>query len=511
MTRQAQVGAFALIALLLLFGVFYEITNFSTRFSGYRLGVHFQSAAGLQSGALVYFSGVTIGSVDSITLLPDNTVDVILGVSRDVAIPSASRFLIQAPLTGSPNVVIVPPRVPPGGAPASSQPTLARRVLPVAEQPQGTNATTVADLLQEGQGDVRRLDRMLDQMERSEPELLSTLQTTLNNANRLTMTANNAIGSISAQMKGSLAQAGANIVEITNTLDNETKLNSGRINDMLAQFDETSRSMNASMKALKQLATDPDLKGNVIETTRNIAQTTRTIAELAADLRTVTSDPQTQAQLRNTIANLDATMQRANSLLGQLGGKSSVYGVDEGATPYPIPSPGGTPYPVSAPNPPPRLLHLNERLRGIAANLFALQLRIDELGPQKVCCPSPLFSADRGPQTDLNAILLPHASTSVMLGANDIGYGTTANFLLLKNLRNGVRVGGGVLYSRLGILGRFNSHLFGIETRAYDLRRPTVDLYGDVKLMHDVRLFVGERAINHAERRPVYGIQAQIP
>ena len=64
MSRQAQVGAFALLALLLLFAVFYVITDFGTRHTGYRAGIHFVSAAGLHSGALVYFSGVTVGTVE---------------------------------------------------------------------------------------------------------------------------------------------------------------------------------------------------------------------------------------------------------------------------------------------------------------------------------------------------------------------------------------------------------------------------------------------------------------
>ena len=133
MTRQAQVGAFAIVALLLLFGIFYVITDFGTRHTGYRIGVHFQSAAGVTPGALVYFSGVDVGSVDSIELLPDNTVDVILAINRDIDVPAASRFLIQAPLTGSPAVVIVPPRAKP------PVPLLPRQVLPIAEQPQGSN------------------------------------------------------------------------------------------------------------------------------------------------------------------------------------------------------------------------------------------------------------------------------------------------------------------------------------------------------------------------------------
>jgi ABC-type transporter Mla subunit MlaD len=115
MTRQAQVGAFAIVALLLLFGIFYVISNFGTRHTGYRIGVHFQNAGGVTSGALVYFSGVEVGSVDSIVLLPDNTVDVILAVNRDIDIPAASQFVIAAPLTGTPAIAVLPPRGKLGG------------------------------------------------------------------------------------------------------------------------------------------------------------------------------------------------------------------------------------------------------------------------------------------------------------------------------------------------------------------------------------------------------------
>ncbi|HEY4432925.1 MAG TPA: MlaD family protein, partial [Candidatus Cybelea sp.] len=124
MTKQAQVGAFTLVAVLLLFGVFYLITDFGTRHTGYRIGVHFQSAAGLTTGAQVYFSGVDAGSVDQVQLLPDNTVDVILAMKNDIDVPAASKFLIQAPLTGNPALVIIPPRQAPPIA------LLPREVLP---------------------------------------------------------------------------------------------------------------------------------------------------------------------------------------------------------------------------------------------------------------------------------------------------------------------------------------------------------------------------------------------
>ncbi len=78
-----------------------------------------------------------------------------------------------------------------------------------------------------------------------------------------------------------------------------------------------------------------------MQATQGLAQTATTFASIAGDLRTVTSNPQTQAQLRDTVANFDAASQKANSLLAQFGGRSSVYGVDKGATP--APAPGGHP------------------------------------------------------------------------------------------------------------------------------------------------------------------------
>ena len=525
MSRQAQVGAFALLALLLLFGVFYVITDFGTRHTGYRVGIHFVSAAGLHSGALVYFSGVTVGTVDTITLLPDNTVDVILAINRDVDIPLASRFLIQAPLTGDPNLIIVPPRPVPGAPPL---PMIAREVLPIEEQPQGTNTATIADLLEQGQGEVVKLDAMLSQLEKREPKLLDTLQSTLTNANELTLSMKNSIGSLTSQLQSSLAQASSNLVALTGTLNDTTQLNSKKISDIVANFDQTSKALNASMASLESIATDKELHGNVLAATKNIADTTANIAGITHDLRNVTSDPQTQAQLKNTIANLDATMQRANSLLGELGATSNVYGIDANATPYPVPSAsvapgaGTTPLPslsqIEASSPAPahhaptaESLHLQHRLADIASNLISIQLRMSQLNAQTVCCPNPLYSADRGPQSDLNAVILPNNGTSLLVGANDIGYNTTTNVALIQKLSPTLRVGGGVLYSQLGFLGAYSDGVFGFDTKIYNPQRPEIDVYGNFHIAKHWELFIGERALNHAERRFTYGFQTKIP
>ena len=126
-------------------------------------------------------------------------------------------------------------------------------------------------------------------------------------------------------------------------------------------MDHTSRSFAVTVDALRDVATNPQVKNNLLDTTRSFAVTAKTFAELANDLRQVTGNPQTQSQLRDTVAQLDAASQKANSILAQFGGKSSVYGVDAGATPYP----GGSPS-ASAPSTAPERATRSQTMRAPA-------------------------------------------------------------------------------------------------------------------------------------------------
>ncbi len=78
-------------------------------------------------------------------------------------------------------------------------------------------------------------------------------------------------------------------------------------------------------------------------------------------------------------------MQKANSLLGELGGKSSVYGIDAGATPPPATVPNSTPYPGALPAPgatpastgisPQLRSRLQSKLGTLVRNLVEVQVR----------------------------------------------------------------------------------------------------------------------------------------
>ncbi len=515
MSRQGQLGLFAVVALVLLFGIFYVITDFGTRHSGYRIGVHFASAAGLPTGAQVFFSGVTVGTVDQVQLLADNSVDVILAIQNNINIPKDSKFLIQAPLTGTPNLIIVPPvpRPLPAGYTATPLPdyaVLPKRVLPIAQQPVGIASPTIADLLQQGQGQIRRLDSMLATLEQREPKLLNTLQTALANVDEMTTELKGTVADLSGTLNTTMQQAGTHIVDMTATLDTTLGRNQYKIDSMLTSLDRTALALNKSMDSLQSLATDPRLKGNLVATTSNIRDLTANIAGLTGDLRQVTG-PQTQAQLRDTVANLDAATQKADSLLGTLGGRSHVYGVDAGATPYPIgsstanlPPPGTqTPAPAAA-----ATGGIGSRLSAALSNLAQVQLRLSYLDAQSVSGPSPLLSGDRGPQADINALFVPRGNISAMLGANDIGGKTTWNAMGLKNAGD-FHVGAGILYSQIGALASYDAGRFGAETRVYDLRRPTFDIYGNLNLFKWAKLFLGQRDLTRSDRRTVFGLQLQ--
>src|SRR5471032_2411041 len=351
MNRQAIVGVFTILALIGLFAIFAVLANVGTG-NRYHLAVHFASASGIHKGALVYESGVNVGIVDSLKLLPADgyTVDVIMALNNNVDIPKDARFIIQAPLTGDATLEIVP-RPPAPGPKGVSAPTAAPAAVAiwphevnevVDQQPQGTNPATLADLLDQGQGEIKRLDILLADLERRAPALLATVSSALKNANEIAVTSNQEVQQLSKRMNSladtmqvAITAGSANVVDLTKHMDYLAHTDGAKADQLLSMLKTTSLALNDTVDSVRVLAKNPQMRQNLLDTTKNIAQTTQTIASLTGDLRNVTGSPQTQAQLRDTVANVDAAAQKTNSLLGTFGGKSSVYGVDRGATPAP--------------------------------------------------------------------------------------------------------------------------------------------------------------------------------
>lgn len=551
MSKQAQVGLFTLLGAVAVFAVFFVLADIGTRTEGYKIGVHFRAASGLRNAAIVFLSGVPIGAVDKISLEPDYSTEVILAIKPGYEIPQNSRFLIQAPITGEPTILIEPP-----ADVTKDVATLPHEILPIDQQPRGANPVSFADLLEQGQGEVRRLDDLLAQFQKAEPLLLSELQATLHNTDTLTTNANTSLTSITGKvetltnsLQKNLTVASNNVVDLTGSLNSVVQRDSPKIDGLFAQLAHTSKSFGETVDSLHDVATNPKVKQNLIDTTRDFAATAKAFSELTNDLRNVTGNPQTQAELRDTVAQLDATSQKVDSLVGQLGGVSKVYGVDPNASPAPaatsippgfvptsqpvLPSaplpPGSSPLPGALATPPSgtpggspphiatgsngaALANLRARLNSFTKDLVQLQVRVGQLSPARpgslVTNTSPLLTKDRGPETDFNVFLLPKAHTGLEAGVNDVGSSgtSTANFMLL-NRGNGFTYGGGLEYSRLGLTTSVDHGPVGLEARVYDLRHPTLDSYLNLFAFPKFQIFGGERDITHVDRRTVFGLQ----
>jgi ABC-type transporter Mla subunit MlaD len=525
MSKQAIVGAFTILGVVLLFLVYFFLSNFSTRVAGYQVGVHFQSAAGLTRGAIVYESGVQVGTISEIRMLDDFTVDVILQVANWVDIPRESRFVISAPLTGSATLTIVPPR-----QRRERLALLPRYVLPIDEQPRGTNPISVQDLLEAGRGQLIKLDKLMTDLTNREPVLMDQLQTAITNVNHLTTNANSMMTQFSSRgleltstLQRSLDRASSSIVDLTGQLDETVRRNGGRIDTLLVSLNRTASSLSVASDQLRAMATDPQLRNQLQDTVAHIQVATANMAALSADLKKASEDTTTQGQLRDTLAHIDAASQRASSLLGALGGTSSVYGVDVGATPPPAQTsapPGKIVPPTPVPGVPNPIEEkkekgqirlspaMRDRIAAVAKNLVEVQIRLSELSSKAAGTPdNALLTTDRGPQSDFNVVLLPHGDSQLFAGVNDLSANQTWNFAMRQRLAPGVLVGGGILYSRLGALGLITNKVFGFEGLAYDPRYGYLDTYLRMHATPNIDLFVGERDWLHNDRRTTYGLQ----
>lgn len=291
-------------------------------------------------------------------------------------------------------------------------------------------------------------------------------------------------------------------------------------------MNRTADSLAVASNQLRSLATDPALRSQLQDTVQHIAVATANMAALSVDLRNTAENSMTQGQLRDTLAHIDAASQRASSLLGALGGTSSVYGVDQGATPPPAttPSPGGGRIVPASPAPgvPTPIQEeqkekkgeirlspaMRNRIGQVAKDLVEVQIRLSELSSKAASVPnSALLNQDRGPQSDFNLVVLPHGDSQLYAGVNDVSANQTWNFAFRQRVAPELLVGGGILYSRLGVMGLISNRVFGFEGLAYDPRYGYLDTYLRMHATRNLDLFVGERDVLHPERRTTYGMQ----
>lgn len=497
MSTQARVGVFTLLTVIGVFAAYYFITNFALHHAGYQIGIRFHDVGGLQEGSTVLISGVQVGEVTTVTLLPDQTVEVVCTIDPGTPVYRDSVFVVAVTITGSTTLTIEPP------VHRTLAMVLPQQPLPVDQQPWGTLPPTLTDLLSAGQEQLKNFSKTMAVVNRELPRLAEKFNTVAGHTDALITHADSELSGLTGEMQTTVAELdgvidvnGRNLSELTGNLNMLVVHNHQRLDALIGDLAKTADNLNKTMAGIASIAQDPVLHDSLVGTARNVQDATAKLKAIATDLENVTGDPKTQAELKQTIANLQGASAKANALLGTF---STAEG-NEGEVPGPSPGASGVPVPPApagsgAPRAPRR------PSSGIFSQPFvAAQVR------------ETWTDRGGGPASDLNLVLLPGASTHLTVGANDLGYSTTYNFLVDKNSTN-VQLGAGVLYSKLGVAALFRPFggPVGVDARLYDPKHPTFDLYGDLRLSQRLELFYGQRNLwnNGSAGVPAFGIQVR--
>jgi len=200
MTTQARVGIFTLLALGGIFFAYYFVTNFALRHSGYDLGVHFHDVGGLQEGSSVLLSGVQIGEVTSVRLLPDQTVDVISTINPGNQVYRNSVFVVAITITGATTLTIQPP------VHKDVAMILPEHPLPIDEQPWGTLPPTLTDLVSAGQEQLRNFSKTMNVVNKELPALAERFAAVANHSDQLILHADSELASLSNELQTTVAQ-----------------------------------------------------------------------------------------------------------------------------------------------------------------------------------------------------------------------------------------------------------------------------------------------------------------
>jgi phospholipid/cholesterol/gamma-HCH transport system substrate-binding protein len=497
-----RVGVFAVATIVAAFAVWAVLGNFSLRHNSYQIAVHFRNVVGLQVGNPIQLAGVDIGVVDQINLLPDQTATVICSIKSDNTIYRGSAFTVTSTLTGQSTLGIFPP------ANLAAAVPLPRRVLPEGEQPEGIVPPTIADLVSEGQKRLKDLDKTLAIVNAELPGMVHHFNDVATNTNSLIVHADsqfntigkqlnttvNGVNALVASLDTMLAQNGRNISEMTTTVRRLFETKGPQISRLIDNLASTSENLKKTMVTVSAIATDPRTKENLLEAVANLKESSEKLKAVTTDIQNVTGDPRVQSELKGAVHNLNDAIGKADDILGTF---STAQGQATGP-PAPATSPGPAHgVPPASPGP----THQGGGRVGRAFAGF-------ELASTHVRESWTTLSS--GPSSDLNLELLPRWPTHLTLGANDLGYNTTYNFLIDLRQSPRLQTSFGVLYSNLGVQTQYRAAgPFGFDARLYDPKRPRLDLYGDLRLTQRLQFFYGERSLMgpSSTRAPLGGLQ----
>lgn len=285
------VGAVTLALVVALFAFILWLSNYST--GGQRQYDLFfrQSVAGLSVGSTVSFSGVPVGQVERIALMPESPefIRVRISVGEDVPVLEGTTAVLQA--SGFTGVSVIQLQGAIRGAPPITQPgPFGVPVIPTRPSGFGQILETAPEVVERASVLVARLNEVLsDENRENFARILENLDRTS------TEVAKEAprLGATLEEARNSLRSAGLAAERVAALSDETAKLVSADGQAALAELRDAARATNAAAARLDRV----------------LAAAEPGVATLASD--TVPELNRLLAELRGTAASLDALADRA--------------------------------------------------------------------------------------------------------------------------------------------------------------------------------------------------------
>jgi len=460
MSSAAKVGFVTLLAAAILVFALFQLGFLKHHESGVTYYVVFGDVGGLQKDSLVRLSGVMVGKVTNLDMMPDNRVKVTFLITRpDLKLPMDSMMTVSSSFMGD-RVLEITPR---GSQPAVPGQTFI-----------GTSPITMYQILEESQevmGEMKKLGASINKVMgdagfqeniklsmRNLKDITANLRTTTGNLDaRISMVANQTNGLIK-DARVELHATGSNLRDFSKHLKEITVSNQNDIRVIVMNLKDTSVSLKKTLKTVEELVTRQEVSDNVLATLQNIRETSEQVKGIAQDIHTLTSDGNMQQQLKETIANAKEASEGAKQVVNKL---KHILGVKKNGS-----SDSG-------------LIELKADVEWNKAN------------------------GQNNP--NLNLTVLPGCPTSVRVGVDSVGYSNLVNAELEKKYGN-FSPHIGVIRSKFGIGAKqYIGSKANVYVDAYNTRDVQVDFMGNWEVAGGFYLLGGVRDA-FDQRNTVFGV-----
>lgn len=298
--REATVGLSILAALVMASGLWLHLRG--SRFFGtaWTITVRLDDAAGLASRSNVFYRGVDVGTVQSITPEP-GFVAVQVQISDAelvIAQPVRARVVTGSLLGGTAQLVLIGPSKP-----------LAAPVSPTAEDCPSARQLCAGDVLSGAQSPsldaaVARVTKLLDQV--IDLDLIGTIDETVkaltDTTNSITIAAEESIA-LTESLQDLTQQLGPTVDHVNTSAANVTRI-TGHLANVSAELDrpETIAKFRQTMTNMEDATDQLRTKAGTI--LANVESFTANLDEIGSDVLDITSDPAVAEGLRNLTVGL---------------------------------------------------------------------------------------------------------------------------------------------------------------------------------------------------------------